>query len=102
MQYIPALAATCIKMDFNAPYHANQYFNNCGQNVYLQVVHPGGQSFALDPLLTDKPAGTGLSKEDYTRFGSPSLFVCPDGSIPVDNSGNVISKPVTDYKCRKR
>ena len=89
-------------MDFNAPYHANQYFNNCGQNVYLQVVHPGGQSFALDPLLTDKPAGTGLSKEDYTRFGSPSLFVCPDGSIPVDNSGNVISKPVTDYKCRKR
>jgi hypothetical protein len=89
-------------MDFNAPDHMNQYFNNCGQSVYLQVVHPGGQSFALDPLMTDRPAGTGLSREDYTRFGWPTLYVCPDGFLPVDGSGNSISKPVTDFKCRKR
>ena len=89
-------------MDFNAPDHMNQYYNNCGQSVYLQIVHPGGESFALDPLMTARPAGTGLSHEDYTRFGWPSLFVCPDGYLPVDDAGSLITKPVAQYKCRKR
>jgi hypothetical protein len=89
-------------MDFNAPDHMNRYYNNCGQNVYLQIVHPGGESFALDPLITDKPAGTGLSRDDYTRFGWPTLYVCPDGYLPVDTGGSLISKPVTDFKCRRR
>lgn len=89
-------------MDFNGPYHANQYFNNCGQKVYLQVVHPGGQSFALDPLIPEKPGSTGLTKDDYSRFGAPTLLVCPDGYIPVDGNGNTISKPVATYKCRNR
>lgn len=100
---IPPLNS-CIK-EFYDPgmYDYLTFQNTCTQS--LTVVLVAKDNSGDGGTLELRPGGkdsVGLSKGKKPQPGSFALYVCQSGYVPLDDSGKVVSKPDSNFRCSQK
>jgi hypothetical protein len=104
VQYLTPLSSNCVQQfyDTNA-YGWLAFQNNCGRTIYIEFIFQHNVGWAMTGAWTLPPGGhvnTGRSNKDVQLAGGLDLYVCPQDSVPVDLSGNVLVSNVSDYRCK--
>ncbi len=100
---IPALNS-CIR-EFYDPgmYNYLTFKNNCSHSVTLVFVAKDASgatgTMELRPGAKDS---VGKLKGHVPKVGGFQFYVCPSGYLPIDDSGHVVTKPLTSYKCKPK
>ncbi len=101
---IPALNS-CIK-EFYDPgmYNYLSFKNNCTQALTIVFVAKDGSgasgSMDLRPGASDSVGR--LANGTVPKVGGFELYVCPVGSMPVDENKKVVTKPQTTFRCEAK
>ncbi len=96
---------SCIK-EFYDPgmYNYLTFQNTCTQSLTVVLVPKEG----TDPPSTMelRPGGkdsVGLShNKKVPKPGSYRIYACPSGNVPVDDSGEIVSKPTGNFRCQQK
>ncbi len=100
---IPKLNS-CIK-EFYDPemYNYLTFKNSCAQSLSMVFVPKDGKGPVWTMEL--RPGGkesVGHEKGKAAKAGSFDLFVCQSGYVPVDDDGQVVSKPGSSFRCESK
>lgn len=101
---IPALNS-CIR-EFLDPemYNYLTFKNNCTHGVSLVFVakDDSGATGSMELRAGAKDSVGRLANGHVPKVGDFQLYVCPAGSMPVDETGKVVSKPRSSFKCQAK
>jgi hypothetical protein len=104
VQYSTPLATSCVRQFWDPnTYNWLSFENNCGQAIYLNYMphRPGGWAMGGGMhLAPGNHNNTGLSSAEINQTGGFDLYVCPTDSVPVDLSGNILKRNVSQYRCK--
>jgi TPR repeat protein len=107
-QYVASLPTYCVSQFWDAQYYNwLSLQNNCGQAIHVQFVsvNRDGNLWGSADLAPGAKSNTGASQADAVKAGGIVLYVCPEGSLSVDNTtdqqvgthaGNVA------FRCKKQ
>src|SRR4051794_1911758 len=100
---IPTLNS-CIR-EFYDPgmYNYLTFKNNCSHSVTLVFVakDSSGASGTME-LRPGAKDSVGRLKGQVPKVGGFQFYVCPSGYLPVDETGKVVTKPGTSFKCKPK
>jgi hypothetical protein len=77
--------------------------NDCGQPIYVEFIFNHNVGWAMTgaaSIAVGAHLDTGRSSNDINQAGGYSLYVCPDGSTPVDLNGQTLQTNVSEFRCR--
>ena len=97
---------SCIK-EFYDPgmYNYLTFQNTCAQSLTVVLIpkdgSPGGGTLELRPGAKDS-VGLSNTQKKVPKPGSFRLYVCPSGYVPLDDSGQPVSKPTGSFRCEQK
>jgi hypothetical protein len=105
--YIAPIAQNCVGTFWDPKfYNWLSFQNDCGQAIHLtwiaQSPHDHFGAASAD-MAAGQSTNTGWNKDEVTAKGNFALFICPAGSLAVDNSTGVpVRYPTESFSCKKQ
>ena len=100
----PALNS-CVR-EFYDPgmYNYLTFQNNCTHGVTIAFVAKdrSGANGTMELRAGAKDSVGRSASGKVPKVGEFQLYVCGEGEMPVDETGKVVSKPRSEYKCQAR
>jgi hypothetical protein len=96
-------ATACISSFYDQKmYNWFAYSNNCTDVVTVTFVSRDGHHSGSLDIRSGRSGNTGWSEREVDAMGGLEAYACPEHYVPVDANDRNITKPVAEFRCKRR
>jgi hypothetical protein len=96
-------ANACITGAFYAkPYKWYAYPNNCSDDIRVAWVSKDGRQGGYLDIPAERSKDIARTEREIDAMGGVEAYACPKNYDPLDLKDRVITKPVSNFRCKYR